>query len=132
MVDHLRICGVLCRGKTFQARTAAGEVRARPVAPADKTPVIIVHNVEGSPCAKWPGLEDRNGSPTDHDHRVGRKTLFYQPPTQGRDGGFPGMGVADAFTGGGKATALIIRHDVDDQHDDGSLQLSHADDLLAK
>jgi len=38
------------------------------------------------------------------------------------------VGVTDIFAGSGEASAFIVRHDVDDQHDDGSLQLSHSDD----
>ena len=55
-------------------------------------------------------------------------TTIYQPPAQRGYRVFTGMGAADAIAGGGEAAASIVVRNVDDQHDMGSLRLSHADD----
>jgi hypothetical protein len=104
------------------------EVRQGPVAPADETTIIVIYNIIGRPCAKRPGFEDRGCSTNHHDHRVGRMTTIYQPPAQRGYRVFTGMGFADAIAGGGEAAASIVVRNVDDQHDVGSLRLSHADD----
>ncbi|MDV2965115.1 hypothetical protein RZ532_03965 [Nitratireductor aquimarinus] len=55
-------------------------------------------------------------------------TTIYQPPAQRGYRVFTGMGAADAIAGSGEAATSIVVRNVDDQHEKGSLRLSHADD----